>query len=71
MPELRVHDLRHSLASFLVNSGRNIYEVMQILGHSDIHTTQRYSHLSQSTLLDAVDSVAGVAGLDLGSVASL
>lgn len=71
MPELRVHDLRHSLASFLVNSGRNIYEVQRILGHSQIQTTQRYAHLSQDTLLEAVDSVAGLAGMDLDFAASL
>ena len=57
MPELRLHDLRHSLASFLVNAGRSIYEVQNILGHSQLVTTQRYAHLSQSTLLDAVNSV--------------
>ena len=71
MPELRIHDLRHSLASFLVNSGRSIYEVQRILGHSQIQTTQRYAHLSQDTLLDAVNSVAGLAGLDVSSVPSV
>ena len=70
MPELRVHDLRHSLASFLVNSGRSIYEVQRILGHSQIQTTQRYAHLSQETLLDAVNSVAGLAGLEENSAAA-
>ncbi|MET4577407.1 tyrosine-type recombinase/integrase [Ottowia thiooxydans] len=29
----RIHDLRHSFASFLVNGGRSLYEVQQILGH--------------------------------------
>lgn len=63
LPEVRMHDLRHSTASFLVNSGRSLYEVQRILGHTQIKTTQRYAHLSQATLLDAVDSVAGAAGL--------
>jgi site-specific recombinase XerD len=35
LPLLRIHDLRHRYASFLVNSGRSLYEVQQILGHSD------------------------------------
>jgi site-specific recombinase XerD len=54
MPELRVHDLRHSFASFLVNAGCSLYEVQKILGHASITMTQRYSHLSLDSLLKAV-----------------
>lgn len=50
---LRVHDLRHSFASFLVNGGRSLYEVQQILGHSDPKVTMRYAHLSTKALQDA------------------
>lgn len=71
MPELRMHDLRHSTASFLVNSGRSLYEVQRILGHSQLQTTQRYAHLSQTTLLEAVDSVANVAGLSFTPAATI
>lgn len=55
LPHLRIHDLRHQYASFLVNSGRSLYEVQQILGHSDPKVTQRYSHLSTRTLQDAAN----------------
>ena len=65
MPELRMHDLRHSFASFLVNSGRSIYEVQRILGHSQIASTQRYSHLSSKTLLEAADAAAGASGITM------
>ncbi|WP_201066605.1 tyrosine-type recombinase/integrase [Thiorhodovibrio litoralis] len=58
LEDVRIHDLRHSFASFLINSGRSIYEVQKLLGHTQIKTTQRYSHLSQETLLDAVNSTA-------------
>ena len=34
LPKLRLHDLRHSFASFLVNDGRTLYEVEALLGHS-------------------------------------
>lgn len=64
MPELRIHDLRHSFASFLVNNGRSIYEVQKILGHTQLKTTQRYSHLSPETLIDAVESAWVGAGLE-------
>jgi integrase len=60
LPEVRIHDLRHSFASFLVNNGRSLYEVQRILGHTHIRTTQRYAHLSPDTLLEAVD-MAGAA----------
>ena len=55
---VRIHDLRHSYASMLVNSGRSLYEVQQILGHSNPKVTQRYSHLSTATLQDAAGSAA-------------
>jgi len=51
---LRVHDLRHSFASFLVNAGCSLYEVQKLLGHASITMTQRYSHLSQDSLMRAV-----------------
>lgn len=62
MPQLRMHDLRHSMASNMVNSGRSIYEVAKVLGHAQIKTTARYSHLSQETLLAAVDAAADATG---------
>lgn len=55
---LRIHDLRHSYASFLVNSGRTLYEVQQILGHSDAKVTERYAHLSSKTLQDAANAAS-------------
>ena len=63
LAEVRMHDLRHSFASFLVNAGRSLYEVQKILGHSQLTTTQRYAHLSQATLLDATNAAASAAGL--------
>lgn len=64
LSEVRIHDLRHSFASLLVNSGRTLYEVQHILGHTQVKTTQRYAHLSQDTLLAA----ANAATLAVGAV---
>jgi len=64
IPEVRIHDLRHSFASFLINSGRSLYEVQKILGHTQIRTTQRYAHLSQETLLEAANAAADAVGVD-------
>lgn len=58
LPEVRMHDLRHSFASNLVNAGQSIYVVSKLLGHSQIKTTARYSHLSDATLMSAVDAAA-------------
>ena len=58
LPHLRIHDLRHQYASFLVNAGRTLFEVQQILGHSDPSVTQRYSHLSTKSLSDAANSAS-------------
>ena len=58
LPHLRMHDLRHSYASFLVNGGRTLYEVQQILGHSDAKVTERYAHLSKKTLQDAANTAS-------------
>ena len=64
LPEVLVHDLRHSFASFLINAGRSIYEVQKILGHTQIRTTQRYAHLSQETLLAATNAAVDAAGIE-------
>ncbi len=58
LPHLRLHDLRHQFASFLVNDGRTLYEVQKILGHSDSKVTERYAHLSLHTLQDAANSAS-------------
>ena len=58
LADLRMHDLRHSFASFAINSGRSLYEVQRILGHANASMTQRYAHLEHMTLISAVDAVA-------------
>ncbi len=48
------HSLRHTFASRLVQKRVSLYEVKELLGHSDIAMTQRYSHLANETLREAV-----------------
>lgn len=62
LADVRMHDLRHSFASLLINSGRTLYEVQHILGHTQVKTTQRYAHLSQDTLLDAANAATRAMG---------
>jgi integrase len=55
---VRLHDLRHSYASNLVNGGVSLYVVQQLLGHTNPQTTQRYAHLEQETLAKASEVAA-------------
>lgn len=55
---LRIHDLRHSAASYMVNSGVDLFAVGKILGHASYQSTQRYSHLSMDSLRAAVEAGA-------------
>lgn len=64
LADLRLHDLRHSFASFLVNNGISLYVVQGLLGHAHTRYTQRYAHLTPDTLLDAAETVVGLMGND-------
>ena len=66
LADVRMHDLRHSFASLLINNGRTLYEVQHILGHTQVKTTQRYAHLSQDTLLAAANTATVAINLPLG-----
>ena len=59
LADVRIHDLRHTFASILVNTGHSLYAVQRLLGHSDPRITMRYAHLEQGALLAATDAVSG------------
>lgn len=56
--DFRIHDLRHTHASILVNNGATLYEVQTILGHQQSKTTTRYAHLGDATLRRVSDKVS-------------
>ena len=58
--DFRLHDLRHSFASFLVNRGARLYQVQRLLGHTNLRSTQRYSHLSPERLGETAEIVASI-----------
>jgi integrase len=62
LPGLRIHDLRHSAASFMINGGVPLFDVGKVLGHANYQSTIRYSHLSQASMASAVDTLAKQAG---------
>jgi integrase len=48
------HALRHTFASHLVSKGASLKAVQELLGHSTIHMTLRYSHLNQENLRETI-----------------
>lgn len=58
MPDLRIHDCRHSAASLWINSGVDLYTVGNLLGHKDYRSTTIYAHIASDTLLAAVEAGA-------------
>lgn len=55
---LRFHDLRHTTASIMINSGRSLYDVQKVLRHSSSIVTEKYSHLSKQTVMAASDTIS-------------
>ena len=55
----RLHDLRHSAASEMINAGIDLYTVGGVLGHKSAVSTARYAHLAQEKLRDAVGKIGG------------
>jgi integrase len=70
---VRLHDLRHTYASFGAGSGLGLPIIGRLLGHSQAATTARYAHLDNDPLRRASEAIAGsiAAALDGGSKAPL
>ncbi len=58
VPDVRVHDLRHTLASEMVAQGYSLPVIGRALGHTRAATTQRYAHLQLDVVRDALENTA-------------
>jgi site-specific recombinase XerD len=61
--DFRIHDLRHSLASALANSGTPLYEIGALLGHRQLSTTTRYAHHSPQRMVETATAAARASNL--------
>lgn len=73
LADVRLHDLRHTYASVAVSGGYSIPIVADLLGHREMRTTERYSHLADSPVKEAAKRVsdeiaAALAGTHEGEV---
>jgi integrase len=58
VPDVRIHDLRHTLASWLVAQGFNLPLVGRALNHRQTATTARYAHLALEPVRAALEKTA-------------
>lgn len=59
LEDVRLHDLRHSFASFAVASGASLPMIGKLLGHTQTETTARYAHLADDPITQLNDAVSG------------
>jgi Phage integrase family len=60
--DARVHDGRHTAATVLIELGVHVRIVQEILSHSDIRLTQRYTHVASPIAVDAAQQMGGALG---------
>ncbi|MFC1672657.1 tyrosine-type recombinase/integrase [Pseudomonadota bacterium] len=67
LEDLRIHDLRHSFASFGLASGLSLAEIGKLLGHSQVQTTARYAHLAEKAAQRAADLTTNKIAISMDS----
>ena len=69
LPDVRIHDLRHSFASIAITDGISLMHIGGLLGHVLPETTARYAHLAEDVVADAAARVSGSIAKCLGMAA--
>ncbi|MYA95594.1 MAG: site-specific integrase [Nitrospinae bacterium] len=62
LPDVRIHDLRHSYASRALALGESLYTIGKLLGHTSVATSARYAHLMREAEREAAVRVGGSIG---------
>ena len=72
LPDLRLHDLRHTYASILAGLGEGLPIIGKVLGHRQAQTTQRYAHVAADPVKHATERAgAALAGMFKGEAAEV
>ena len=71
LDDVRIHDLRHTYASRALALGESLPVIAKLLGHAQIQTTARYTHLARDAVKDAATRVANDIAEDIFSSAAL
>lgn len=66
LPDVRLHDLRHSYVSIAIRNGFDLEAVGRLLGHKLTETTSRYAHLDDTSIAEAAELVGSSIGAMLG-----
>ncbi len=70
IPDVRLHDLRHSFASVAAASGMSLPLIGSLLGHSQVQTTARYAHLSDDPRLAAAETIGSTIAASMSGKSS-
>jgi integrase len=62
LSDVRIHDLRHSFASYAASQGMSLQMIGKLLGHTQVQTTARYAHLMSDSIKEAAGQVANAIG---------
>ncbi|MEI6269334.1 MAG: tyrosine-type recombinase/integrase [Methylococcaceae bacterium] len=64
----RLHDLRHTHASLIINNGGTLYDVQSALAHANSSISERYAHLSEATRQKTSDNISNVVSGAIGQI---
>ena len=65
LEDVRLHDLRHSYASRALALGESLPVIGKLLGHTEVQTTARYSHLAEESVMASAARIAASIGEDI------